>query len=191
MLDRSRGLGMSIQQGVGPGKIHIRQVDPAEISPGEFAAMVQTSTQVHQARVVVIDSLNGYLHAMPDNQSLTAQLHELLAYLNNCGVTTFMVVAQSGLMGPSMKSPVDASYLADTVVMLRMYEHEGKVRKAISAIKKRSGQHEEAIRRMWFDSAGVHLSEPLSHLRGVLSGIPVELGGVSAVRSADHAIQTP
>jgi circadian clock protein KaiC len=99
----------------------------------------------------------------------------LLSYLNNHGVVTFLVAAQSGMLGPTMRTPIDASYLADAVVMLRMYEHDGKVKKAISVIKKRSGAHEESIRQMWFDKAGVHLSEPLMHLRGVLTGVPVEL----------------
>jgi len=123
----------------------------------------------------VIDSLNGYLNAMPEAQFLTAQLHELLSYLNNHGVATFLVVAQSGLMGPAMHSPIDASYLADAVVMMRMYEHAGKVKKAISVVKKRSGWHEESIRQIWFDETGLHLSGPLMHLRGVLAGVPVEL----------------
>ena len=129
--------------------------------------------------MVVIDSLNGYLNAMPEDQLLTAQLHELLAYLNNRGVATFLVAAQSGMLGPAMRSPIDASYLADAVLMLRMFEHEGKVKKAVSAVKKRSGAHEETIRQIWFDAGGVHLSEPLMHLRGVLTGVPVETGGAA------------
>jgi circadian clock protein KaiC len=174
LLERSRGLGTPLNEGRGPGQVHIRQIDPAEIAPGEFAALVRESVEVDRARVLVIDSLNGYLNAMPDDKFLTAQLHELLAYLNNRGVATFLVAAQSGLMGPGMRSPVDASYLADSVVVMRMFEHEGQVKKAISALKKRSGRHEESIRQIWFDHEGVHLSEPLVHLRGVLSGVPVE-----------------
>ena len=177
LLSRSAGLGLQIKEGRGPGEMMIRQIDPAEIAPGEFAQLVRKSVQDDHARVVVIDSLNGYLNAMPEDQFLTAQLHELLSFLNNEGVATFLVVAQSGLMGTAMRAPVDASYLADAVVMLRMYEHLGKVKKAISVIKKRSGAHEEAIRQIWFDRNGIHLSEPLSQLRGVLSGIPVEVAG--------------
>ncbi len=180
LLDRAKGLGMKVVEGTGLGQVMVRQVDPTEISPGEFAAMVRTSVERDQARVVVIDSLNGYLHAMPDDQFLTAQLHELLAYLNNHGVATFLVAAQSGLMGMNMRSPVDASYLADAVVVMRMYEHEGKVKKAVSALKKRSGHHEESIRQMWFDQDGVHLSEPLAHLRGVMAGVPVDVSKVHA-----------
>jgi len=175
LLDRAAGLGMPINEGPGPGQIMVRQIDPAEVAPGEFAGQVQQAVERDGARVVVIDSLNGYLNAMPEDKFLTVQLHELLSYLNNHGVATFLVAAQSGMLGPTMRTPIDASYLADAVVMLRMYEHAGKVKKAISVVKKRSGAHEESIRQMWFDSAGVHLSEPLMHLRGVLTGVPVEL----------------
>ncbi|WOB07789.1 ATPase domain-containing protein [Piscinibacter gummiphilus] len=175
LFDRARGLGMPVNEGPGPGQIAVRQIDPAEISPGEFAQRVRHAVESDQARVVVIDSLNGYLNALPEDKFLTAQLHELLAYLNNHGVVTFLVAAQSGMLGPAMRSPIDASYLADSVVVLRMYEHDGSVRKAISVVKKRSGRHEDSIRRMWFDSDGVHLSEPLMHLRGVLTGVPTEL----------------
>jgi circadian clock protein KaiC len=175
LLERASGLGMPINEGIGPGQIMVQQIDPAEISPGEFAYNVRQAVERDHARVIVIDSLNGYLNAMPEDKFLTAQLHELLSYLNNHGVATFLIAAQSGLLGPTMRSPVDASYLADAVIMLRMYEHAGNVKKAISVLKKRSGRHEEFIRQLWFDSAGVHLSEPLIHMRGVLTGVPVEL----------------
>jgi circadian clock protein KaiC len=161
----------------------VHKIDPAEIAPGEFAEMVRKSVQEDGARVVVIDSLNGYLNAMPEDQFLTAQLHEMLSFLNNEGVATFLVVAQSGMVSSTMRAPVDASYLADAVVMVRMFEHAGKVKKAISVLKKRSGAHEESIRQLWFDAEGIHLSEPLMHLRGILTGVPTELvarsGGVA------------
>jgi circadian clock protein KaiC len=153
----------------------VRQIDPVEISPGEFAHVVRESVERDKARVLIIDSLNGYLNAMPQNNYLTSQLHELLSYLNNHGVATFLVVAQSGMMGTNMVSPVDASYLADSVVMFRYFEHAGKVKKAISVLKKRTGAHEESIREMWFDGGGIHLTEPLLRLRGVFTGVPVEL----------------
>jgi circadian clock protein KaiC len=175
LLQRANGMGIHINEGVGPGQILVRQVDPAEIAPGEFAHLVRRSVERDQARIVIIDSLNGYLNAMPDDRFLSAQLHELLSYLNNHGVATFLVTSQSGMMGMNMRSPVDTSYLADGVVMMRMFEHAGKVKKAISALKKRSGPHEESIRQIWFDQAGIHLSEPLANLRGVLSGVPIEL----------------
>jgi circadian clock protein KaiC len=183
LLARSKGLGMVLKEGRGPGEIQVHHIDPAEIAPGEFAEMVRKSVQEDGARVVVIDSLNGYLNAMPEDQFLTAQLHEMLSFLNNEGVATFLVVAQSGMVSSTMRAPVDASYLADAVVMVRMFEHAGKVKKAISVLKKRSGAHEESIRQLWFDAEGIHLSEPLMHLRGILTGVPTELvarsGGVA------------
>ncbi|MGE5453488.1 MAG: ATPase domain-containing protein [Acidobacteriota bacterium] len=174
LLGRAGSLGMQVSEGSGPGQLLIRQIDPAEISPGEFASLVRQAVENDQARVVVIDSLNGYLHAMPDARYLTAQLHELLSYLSNRGVATFLVAAQSGMLGPNARSPIDASYLADAVIVLRMYEHQGRVKKAISALKKRSGPHEESIRQIWFDGEGVHLGEPLTNLRGVMLGVPVD-----------------
>jgi circadian clock protein KaiC len=173
MLARSSGIGAQFKEGPGAGELAIQQMDPAAISPGEFADLVRMSVR-RGARVVVIDSLNGYLNSMPQNDFLTAQLHELLSYLNLQGVATFMIVAQSGLMGSVMTSPVDASYLADSVVMLRYFEHSGEVKKAISVLKKRTGGHEASIRELHFDKSGIHLSEPLTLLRGVLTGVPVE-----------------
>ena len=176
MLERAASLGLSLRRGTGPGEVSIRQIDPAEISPGEFAHLVRESVEHDGARVVVIDSLNGYLNAMPEDRFLTAQLHELLAYLNSRGVATFMVAAQSGAFA-ALRSPIDASYLADAVVILRMFEHDGRVKKAISVLKKRSGWHETSIRELWFDGAGVHVGEPLTQFRGILTGLPVELDG--------------
>jgi len=172
---RSRGLGLIINEGTGPSQIFVQQIDPAEISPGEFAYMIRESVERNHARVIVIDSLNGYLNAMPADRFLAAQLHELLAYLSNRGVATFMVVAQSGMVGSAMQSPVDASYLADSVMMLRFFEHAGEVKKAISVLKKRTGAHEESIRELSFDGDGIHLSGPLLQLRGVLTGVPIEV----------------
>ena len=191
LLARSTGLGLRIVEGTGAGQIMIRQIDPVEISPGEFAHVVRASVEENHARVVVIDSLNGYLNAMPHSNYLTAQLHELLSYLNNSGVATFIVVAQSGMMGSNMTSPVDASYLADSVVMLRYFEYGGRIKKAISVLKKRTGAHEESIREMWFDEAGIHLGEPLLGLRGVLTGVPVDVNleaqAQSRTKPSDHA----
>jgi circadian clock protein KaiC len=176
LLRRCEGIGLKVKAGNGQGELMLRQVDPAEVSPGEFVALVRRSVEEDGASVVVIDSLNGYLNSMPKDNYLTAQLHELLSYLNNRGVVTFLVVAQSGLMGPGMSSPIDASYLADNVMLLRYFEHEGMLKKAISALKKRSGDHESAIRELWFDSDGIHLGDSLMHLRGILTGVPVEAG---------------
>jgi circadian clock protein KaiC len=174
LMARAEGLNIRFAEGTAAGQVMIRKVDPVQISPGEFACIVRESVEQDEARVVIFDSLNGYLNAMPQSNYLTSQLHELLSYLNNRGVATFMVVAQRGMIGTQMVSPVDASYLADSVVILRYFEHVGTIRKAISVLKKRTGAHEESIRELWFDENGIHLSEPLLKLRGVLTGVPVE-----------------
>jgi circadian clock protein KaiC len=175
LLDRLRGLGMAVDERLLDGALTVRQIDPAEVLPSQFTNIVRAAVEAGGARVIVIDSLNGYLNAMPEERALSIQLHELLTYLNNHGVATFLVATHSGLMGGSMRSPIDASYLADAILLFRMYEHEGAVRKAISVVKKRSGSHEDTIRQLWFDPQGVHLGPPLTQLRGVLSGVPVEL----------------
>ena len=172
---RTAAVGIRFKQGLRAGEISIQQVDPTELSPGEFAYLVRQAVEVHRARVVVIDSLNGYLHSMPEEQFLTAQLHELLTYLGRQGVTTLMVVAQHGMMGATMHAPVDTSYLADSVVLLRYFEYAGRVKKAISVVKKRSGAHEESIRELRFNSDGIYLTEPLTQFRGILTGVPVEI----------------
>ena len=176
---RTAALGVELHEGLKGGQVRVQQVDPAELSPGEFAYMVRQSVERDEARVVVIDSLNGYLHAMPDEHFLTAQLHELLTYLGHRGVTTLMVVAQHGVVGMNMASPVDTSYLADSVILFRYYEYAGRVKKAISVMKKRSGSHEESIRELRFDGTGIHLSEPLTQFRGILTGVPQELGNLT------------
>jgi circadian clock protein KaiC len=186
MLTRSAGLGMRLKEGTAPGEVDVRQMDPAAISPGEFAHLVRHTVERDRTRLVVIDSLNGYLNAMPLNNFLISQLHELLAYLNGRGVVTLMIVAQSGILGPHMSSPIDASYLADSVVLLRFFEHGGAVKKAISVLKKRTGSHEDTIRELRFDGKGLHLGEPLLTLRRVLTGVPVEVRS-----SSRHAQQQP
>ncbi len=175
LLARSAGIGLQIREGHRRGEMLLRQIDPVEISPGEFAAAVRRSVEQDGARMVIIDSLNGYMNAMFQENFLTAQLHELLSYLANEGVTTFMVIAQSGMLGANMAQPIDASYLADSVVLLRYFEHGGAVKKAISVMKKRTGDHEDSIRQIWFDGRGIQLSEPLLNLRGVLTGVPVDV----------------
>ncbi|MES1157768.1 MAG: ATPase domain-containing protein [Haliangium ochraceum] len=175
---RARGLGMDLEGAIGAGRVVVRQVDPAEMGPGEFVASVSHSVVSAETRVVVIDSLNGYLNAMPEERALALQLHELLAVLNQRGVTTFLVLAQHGLLGPAMSSPIDVSYLADTVIMLRYFEAGGAVRKAISVIKKRSGRHEESIREFQMGSPhGITVGPPLAGFRGILTGVPVYTGG--------------
>ncbi len=175
LATRSKALGLGYTEGTGPGKIAVRQVDPTELSPGEFAFLVRQAVEVDNARVVVIDSLNGYLNAMPEERFLTAQMHELLAYLGERGVCTIMVVAQHGMIGSNVQSPVDTSYLADCVVLFRFFEHAGQVRRAVSVIKKRSGKHEDTIRELKTGPHGLDLSAPLSNFQGVLAGVPVLL----------------
>jgi circadian clock protein KaiC len=187
LLARSGGIGIELKEGTGPGELAIRQIDPVAISPGEFAHLVRQSVERDHARVVIIDSLNGYLNAMPQNNFLTAQLHELLSYLNNQGVATFFTVAQSGMIGANMSSPVDASYLADSVVLLRYFELAGTVRKAISVLKKRTGGHEGSIRQLWFDKDGIHLSEPLLELHGVLTGGPIDVRATRDLRGSGRS----
>ena len=135
--------------------------EPLDAAPHGRAALVRADVEQRGARLVVIDSLNGYLNAMPHEEFLTAQLHELLAYLGNRGVVTFMVVAQQGIMGANMSTPVDASYLADSIVLFRYFEMRGEVRKAISVAKKRGGPHENTIRELVINAEGIHVGEPL------------------------------
>ena len=184
LLGRAASLGIPVAEGQGRGEIFVRQIDPTEVMPGEFTWMVRKEVEDRDARVVVIDSLNGYLHAMPEDRILSAQLHELLAYLNNRGVATFIVAAQRGTIGSELGSQVEASYIADVIIMFRLFEHEGKLKKAISVVKKRSGPHEESIRQLRLDSDGVHVGEPLRGLRGVLTGVPTEIGEEDSGRSS-------
>jgi circadian clock protein KaiC len=175
---RCKGLGMDLEPFLESGHIRVRQVDPAELSPGEFVHEIRDAVEQHNATVVVIDSLNGYLNAMPDERFLIVQLHELLTYLGQHGVATMLIGAQHGLIGMQMQTPVDASYLADSVVLLRYFEDEGEVRQAISVLKKRGGAHERSIRSFSLDAQGIHVGPPLRNFRGILSGIPIPLDGV-------------
>ena len=162
----------------------VQQVDPAELSAGEFAHRVHRMIETTRARLIVIDSLNGYLHAMASEKQLSVQLHELLSYLGNVGVTTLMVMAQHGLTG-NMHTPVDVSYLADTLVLLRYFESEGRIRKAISVVKKRSGAHEDTIRELLLDGNGLHVGAPLSQFTGVLTGVPRYVGPSDSLADRD------
>jgi circadian clock protein KaiC len=170
---RMNAIGINFREGSGPGQIEVHQMDPAEVAPGEFIHMVRSSVENDNAKIVVIDSLNGYLNAMPEERFLLIQLHELLSYLGRKGVTTILVISQHGLVGTSMRTPLDLSYLADSVVVLRYFELAGKVKKAISVLKKRSGFHEDTIREISFSKDGINVSHPLERFRGILTGIPV------------------
>ena len=172
LLSRTAGLGIHLAPHVESGLITIQQVDPAELSPGEFVHAVRQSVDRDKASIVIIDSLNGYLAAMPNERFLIIQLHEMLTYLGQRGVATVMIGAHQGLIGMNMHSPVDASYLADAVLLLRYFEDRGEIRQAISVIKKRGGEHERTIREFSMRGGRIQIGEPLHNFRGVLSGIP-------------------
>jgi circadian clock protein KaiC len=171
LFDRAKGLGMDMAALVEAGSLMIEQVDAAEMTPGEFSERVRGSVEAFGARTVVVDSLNGYQAAMPEEQALILHMHELLQYLNRQGASTFLTVAQHGLVG-DMKSPVDVTYLADTVILLRYFEAVGRVRRAISVVKKRTGAHEDTIREYQINGTGMAVGEPLENFQGVLRGVP-------------------
>ncbi len=171
-LERAKGLGMDFVPFIKSGVLKIDQVDAAEISPGEFANRVSESVEKRNVRLLMIDSLNGYMNAMPSERFLVIQMHELLMYLGKKGVVTLLVMAQHGMMGAAMQSPVDVSFLADTVVLLRYFEAMGEVRQAISVVKKRRSAHERTIREMRLGPGGVIVGEPLRQFEGVLTGVP-------------------
>jgi circadian clock protein KaiC len=175
LFSRSKAIGIDLESLRDAGKLHIVQVDAAEISPGEFAHNVRKVVEKDNIRTVVVDSLNGYQNAMPQEQYLILHMHELLQYLNRVGAATFLTVAQHGMLG-EMRSPVDVTYLADTVVMLRYFEAFGKVRRAISVLKKRTGAHENTIREFSIGSNGISVGPILEKFQGVLRGVPEYVG---------------
>jgi circadian clock protein KaiC len=175
LFSRVKGMGIDLEAMQRSAHLFIEQVDAAELSPGEFAHRVRQRVDKDQIKTVVIDSLNGYQAAMPEENSLILHIHELLQYLNRRGATTFMTVAQHGLVG-DMKAPVDVTYLADTVILLRYFEALGLVRRAISVIKKRTGAHESSIREYRIDNCGLTIGAPLDGFQGVLRGVPVYVG---------------
>jgi circadian clock protein KaiC len=176
LIDRAKLIGIDLEALCAAGHLFIEQVDAAELSPGEFTDRVRTKIHRFGVKTVVIDGLNGYQAAMPEEKFLTLHIHELLQYLNRQGVSTFLTVAQHGLVG-DMKSPVDVTYLADTVILLRYFEAFGQVRRAISIIKKRFGSHENTIREMRITNRGIALGEPLENFQGILRGTPVFTDG--------------
>jgi circadian clock protein KaiC len=175
LFARTKEMGLDLEALRDKGLIHVEQVDAAELSPGEFAQRVRDKVASFDAKTVVIDSINGYQAAMPEENALILHMHELLQYLNRQGANTFITVAQHGLVG-DMKSPVDVTYLADTVILLRYFEAESRVRRAISVIKKRTGSHEDTIREYRIGASGLTLGEPLSGFQGILRGVPIFLG---------------
>lgn len=172
LLTRCAGLGIDLKTHVDAGRVLVQQVDPAELSPGEFAFAIRRAVDRDHAQLVVIDSLNGYLNSMPEEKFLVIHLHELLTYLGQRGVATMLVATQQGLVGSHMVTPIDASYLADAVVLLRYFEAEGQLRQAISVVKMRSGAHERGIREFSTTGGRVVIGEPLSSYRGVFTGVP-------------------
>jgi circadian clock protein KaiC len=176
LLSRCAGLGMNLDAHVESGRVAVRQLDPAELSPGEFAHTVCRTATAENFGIVVIDSLNGFLNAMPDERFLMIHLHELLTYLGQHGVATILIGVQHGLIGSSMVSPVETSYLADAVILLRYFEAGGEVRQALSIIKKRGGEHERTIRELRLDQGGIRVGQPLREFQGVLTGVPVYAG---------------
>ena len=175
LIQRAEEMNLDFRSHMKSGVLTVQQVDPAEIAPGELANNIVACVEKHETRMIVLDSLNGYVNAMPQDDFLNLHLHELLTFLNQRGVVTIMILAQHGLIGP-MGSPVDVSYLADTVILTRFFEAQGAVRKAISIIKKRSGAHEVTIRELKMTSSGVQLGKPLSDFEGVLTGVPRYVG---------------
>ena len=182
-LARAKSMGMPLKKFVDAGTIDLRQLDPGELAPGQFVDMVTTAVEKSGVKILLIDSLNGYLQAMPDVKFLNIQLHELLTFLSHCGVVTMLTVAQQGIMGSTMIAPVELTYLADTVLLLRYFEHAGEIRKAVSVLKKRIGKHETTIRQIQMDSKGIQVGEVLRDFEGVLTGVPKFTGTASEILS--------
>lgn len=175
LLQRALGVGIDLQKMIDSDQLVLEQVDAAELTPGEFSERVRRCVEEHGARTVLVDSLNGYQTSMPGEHAILLHLHELLQYLNRQGATTFLTVAQHGLVG-EMKSPIDLTYLADSVILLRYFEAIGRVRRAISVIKKRSGPHEDTIREYLIGARGLTLGQPLTGFQGILRGVPELIG---------------
>jgi circadian clock protein KaiC len=186
LMLRSAALGMDLQPHMDEGRLSIRQIDPAELSPGEFATAVRQAVEEDGAKVVVVDSLNAYLQAMPEDRHLTLQMHELLSYLGQQSVVTLMILGQHGLVG-EIRSDVDLSYLADTVLLLRFFEADGEVRKAISVVKTRTTDHERTIREFRVDKNGLSIGSPLRAFQGILTGVPTYRGAAAPLMGAGSA----
>ena len=175
LVERSRGLGLAVDEYIEKGLLEIQQIDPAELSPGEFVARIRRLVDEENVRLIVIDSINGFLNAMPHEQFLSMQLHELLAYLGQQGIATLMTLAQHGFIG-AMETPIDIGYLADTVLLFRYFERAGAIRQALSVVKKRSGPHERTIRELIFGDGKIQVGPPLDVFDGVLTGTPRYIG---------------
>jgi circadian clock protein KaiC len=173
LISRAKALGIDLAGMRDAGQLHLEQMDAAEVTPGEFSHRVRNCVDRQNIRMVAIDSLNGYQAAMSEEQYITLHLHELLQYLNRHGAATFLSIAQHGTVG-EMRQPIDVTYLADTV--MRYFEAFGRVRRAISVVKKRTGPHENTIRELLVNNSGLYLGEPLQEFQGVLRGVPIYVG---------------
>ena len=186
LFARCRGLGIDMDNCVNGGLMRIVQVDPAELSPGELSFMIRKAVEKEGVKIVVIDSLNGYLHAMPEERFLIIQLHELLMYLSQRGVASLLLGAHHGIVESQIHTPIDASYLTDAVILLRYFEAKGEVRQAISVVKKRGGAHERTIREFGMNDGTIRVGEPLRDFRGVLTGVPVYEGSTEPLLGSDQ-----
>jgi circadian clock protein KaiC len=181
---RALGMGWTLDRPIHEGRLILEQVDPAELSPGELTSMVRTRVENDGIGIVVLDSLSGYQNAMPAEQFMLLLMHEMLTYLNHHGVVTILTLAQHGLIG-SMQSSVDLTYLSDSVLLLRFFEAAGKFRRAISVLKKRTGNHEDEIREYRLGDNGIRVGPPLSEFQGVLSGVPNYTGPDASLLSSN------
>jgi circadian clock protein KaiC len=182
---RAKGLGLDLDTPLRDGRLTLSQVEPTQMSPGEFAHEVVRAVEEDSASLVIIDSINGYMQAMPHERLLAVQVHELLSYLSRRGVSVIMTLVQRGIFGAPVSEAAEVSYLADAVVLLRYFEHAGTVRRAISVVKKRSGVHEQTIREFRVELGGFRVGEPLTEFRGVLTGNPEYLGELAPLMGGD------
>ena len=182
---RSAGLGMDLRPHLDTGRLQVRRIEPAELSPGEFVHHVRRAVETDGARAIVVDSLNGYLHAMPDERYLLLQMHELLSYLSQHGVVALLILGQHGLVD-EVRSDVDLSYLSDTIILMRFFEAAGAVRRGLSVVKTRVSGHEPTIREFSLGPGGLAIGAVLRDFDGVLSGSPVYRGGGGALMGAEH-----
>jgi circadian clock protein KaiC len=187
ITERARGLGMEIGQLIAKHVMNLHEVNPAEMSPGEFTALVCRGVLERNAKIVIIDSLNGYLQAMPQERFLALEIHQLLSFLNHQDVLTILIMAQHGMVGV-VESPIDLSYLSDSVLLLRFFEAHGEIRKAISVLKKRVGTHERTIREFRLNGHGLQVGEPLTDFQGIMTGIPTYLGSQLMTKPANEAV---
>ena len=189
---RAEGLGLDMAPAIAGGGLTLHQIEPTEMSPGEFATELVRAVEENGATVLVLDSLNGYLQAMPNEHLMGVHVHELLSYLATRGVTIIMTLVQHGVFGAPVDEAAEVSYLADTVILLRYFEHAGAVRQSISVVKKRTGPHERTIRECRVEHGGLRVGEPLASFRGVLTGVPMYEGeGSPLMNSRTRSTRKP